>query len=143
MTLIRSVCLFVLLLHTPALAEEVSFSGAWIRATKGTMPHSAGYVTIENNGASDARLVAARIIAPEGLRGMVSIHETIEKDGVFRMQALEHGLDIPAGATSILRPKSTHLMLMQLNQKLSPRMAVTLELEFANNQRIPVVFSVQ
>ena len=132
------------LLISPALADDLIFSNAWIRATKGKTMHTAGYVTIENTTTVKRRIVAAKIIAPAGLQAMLSIHETTEKDGVFSMQPLKNGLEIPAGETRILKPKGLHLMVMQLNQKLPPTSSdVTIEFLLANETTRQVRFSVR
>ena len=129
--------------HGLKLNDNLEFHDAWMRATKGSMMHTAGYVTIENTGSADRRLVAVEIHHPMDLTAMASIHETVEKDGVFSMQALENGLVIPAGEKRILKPKGLHLMLMQLNQKLAANSHVMLELHFEDGDERHISFEVR
>ncbi|NQY83118.1 MAG: copper chaperone PCu(A)C [Alphaproteobacteria bacterium] len=141
--------LFVLLLFnllpfstTASTASSIIIDDAWVRASIGNMMHTAGYMHITNMDSIDHRLIGAEIVAPHALIGKVDLHQTVEDSGVFRMQLLEEGLLIPAGETQILQPKSTHLMLMELNQKLTPGMVIKIILRFANQTTHTVDFQV-
>ena len=129
--------------HSVKPADNLEFHDAWMRATKGAMMRTAGYLTIENTGSTDRRLVTAKIYDPTDLTAMVSIHETIEKDGVFSMQPLKDGLILPAGEKTVLKPKGLHLMLMELNQKLAAKARVMLELQFKDGDKAHISFEVK
>ena len=72
------------------------------------MTMSAGYLTLTNN--SEETITITRVSSPH--YASVELHESVVKDGVARMRALEK-LDIPAGTSMILAPGGKHLMLMR------------------------------
>ena len=84
------------------------------------MTMSAGYLTLTNN--SEETITITRVSSPH--YASVELHESVVKDGVARMRALEK-LDIPAGTSMILAPGGKHLMLMR------PKVAVdSISLQF-------------
>ena len=84
------------------------------------MAMSAGYLTLTNN--SQETITITRVSSPH--YASVELHESVVKDGVARMRALEK-LDIPAGTSMILAPGGKHLMLMR------PKVAVdSISLQF-------------
>lgn len=93
------------------------------------MAMGAAYLTITNHGTESDRLVGAKTDVAK----TVEIHEMVEKDGVMQMRPLAHGLEIPAGQTIELKPKSYHLMLIGLTRDLKPgdRYELTLVFEKA------------
>lgn len=144
------VCLALLLLAVPALAQEpvdIAVTGAWARATAMGGGHSMGgmqeataepgaeltygpsavYMMIENHGGQGVRLVAAATAAAAA----VEIHETQMENDVMRMRMLENGLDIPAGESVSLEPGGYHMMLFDLPHDLLPGQAIALTLTFA------------
>ncbi|MHA3977288.1 copper chaperone PCu(A)C [Halovulum sp. GXIMD14794] len=68
-----------------------------------------GYLTVTNNGDTADALVDVRADYPR-----VEIHESVEKDGVARMQHVER-IEIPAGKTVELAPGGYHVMFMGLD----------------------------
>lgn len=119
----------------PATAAEAYRLGPlvieqpWSRATAPGTPVGAGYLVIRNEGEADDRLVGAR--SPVASR--VTLHRSVEADGVARMEHQGAGIPIPAGATVRLAPGGYHLMLMQLEKPLEKggRVPVTLRFEHA------------
>ena len=75
-----------------------------------------------------------RVTSPQF--GKVEMHETVIKDGVSRMSALEEVV-LPAGATVEFKPGGKHLMLMRPGDNLD---AVTLE--FHSGDAIVLTISV-
>lgn len=113
-----------------ARSGEVTAGGlavisAWARATPPGVDIGAAYVTIENRGGADDRLVGATTPAAE----MVSAHETAEEDGVATMRTLADA-SVPAGGKLEMRPGGTHLMLMGLSAPLVEGDSVPLTLTF-------------
>jgi copper(I)-binding protein len=86
----------------------------WARATPPGAKTAAGYMTIENGGGESDRLVS---VTAE-IAGKTDIHEMQMENGVAHMQALENGLEVPAGGSVELKPGSYHLMLMDLVRPL-------------------------
>ncbi|HTR88047.1 MAG TPA: copper chaperone PCu(A)C [Reyranella sp.] len=128
--------LLVAFLPNLALAQDYKLgslviSHAWARATAPSAPAGAGYLTITNTGTTADRLVSAR----SPVAGSVQVHEMKMEGSVMRMRELEHGLDIPAGATVTLAPEHFHLMIMSLKNQLKQgeRMPMTLTFEKAGS----------
>lgn len=98
----------------------------WSRATPANAPVAGGYMTIENTGDADDRLVAVSAeIAPRG-----EIHEMKMEGDVMKMNALPEGLTIPAGGTVKLEPGGYHLMFMDLGGPFVEGTSVTVTLTF-------------
>ena len=71
---------------------------------------AAGFMTIQNTGADDDRLLKATA----EITSNVQIH-TMKMDGdVMKMVEMPDGIPIPAGQTVELKPKSLHVMFMGL-----------------------------
>ena len=116
-----------------ARSEEVTAGGlavisAWARATPPGADVGAAYVTIENRGDIDDRLLGVTTPAAAA----VSMHETIEENGVATMRPLEDPA-VPAGGRLEMRPGGVHLMLMDLAAPLAEgdSMPMTLTFEHA------------
>ncbi|MEP3588315.1 MAG: copper chaperone PCu(A)C [Marinobacter sp.] len=117
----------------------IEVHNAWSRPTPPGTPMGVGYMTITNNGADEVRLVGAE--SPRA--GHVSIHETSMHEGMMRMQPLANGLEIPAGSTVELKPRSYHLMLEQLTKPLMEGEAIPVQLDFENAEDVTVKLDVQ
>ncbi|GLQ45305.1 hypothetical protein GCM10007862_03560 [Dyella lipolytica] len=121
-----------------AQADHVTASHAWIRLLPGDLP-AGGYVTLQNNGATAATLVAAQSAA----YASVMIHQSLqETDGTSRM-AMIGRLMIPAHGDMSLVPASYHLMLQQASHPLKVGDSVDITLDFADGSRLPVHFLVR
>ena len=95
-------------------AGPISVESAWTRATAAAQSVGGGFMTIVNAGKADDRLVSASSpVAAE-----VQIHDMKMEEGVMRMRQLTGGLGVPAGARVELKPRSLHLMFMQLKAPL-------------------------
>jgi len=107
----RLITLMVLALasiEAASAAGRLEVTGAWIRTAPPGAMMLAGYATLRNTG--DAPLTV--IGADSEAFGDVSLHESIEIDGVARMDALG-SIEIAAGASVVLAPGGKHLMLMR------------------------------
>lgn len=127
-----------------ALAHEYSHGGVdidhpWSRPTPPGTPMGVGYLVIRNHGDSDIILKGAS--TPRADR--VSIHETLMKDGVMRMQPLKKGLTISAGKVVELKPHSYHLMLEKLVKPLKAGESIPLRLEFEGADAMDVELNVE
>lgn len=136
--------IFSILMSAPVTAHdytqgEVSIDHPWSRPTPPGTPVGVGYMVITNGSDSDIVLVAAE--SPRA--GKVSIHETTMEEGMMRMQPLTGGLAIPAGETVELKPRSYHLMLESLTERLREGESVPLTLEFEGVGTIPVELTVE
>ena len=116
----------LLLSATPALAQSVTVSDAWARATPGGAQAGAAYLKVTAMGADD-RLVSATTPAAVS----AELHESLNDHGVMKMRPLA-GLDLPAGHAVTLAPGATHLMLVGLKHPLRAGDSFPLTLNFAH-----------
>ena len=106
----------ILLLILPSLAQaDLEFSNAWIRDLPATVPVRAGYMSIENTGDHKRYIISFQSDAFE----KIEIHQTIEEDGLMRMQQLDYLL-ISAGKKLELQPGGIHLMLINPLREIKP-----------------------
>jgi hypothetical protein len=120
----------------PAHADEIKagdlvISQPWSRETPRGAPVASGYLTIENKGAAEDRLLGGST----DIASKVDVHEMATNGGVMSMRTLNSGLPLPAGATVTLAPAHYHLMLNELKRQLKQgdSVAITLSFEKAGN----------
>jgi copper(I)-binding protein len=89
-------------------AGRLEIGSAWIRAAPPGAMMLAGYATLRNTGDAPLTITAA---SSEAFGG-VSLHESVEVDGVARMKALD-AVEIAPGVSVEFAPGGKHLMLMQ------------------------------
>ncbi len=118
----------VLVMGQPVLASEIIFGPLQFRATVGSMPSSAAYVSIMNNGKMADRLVGAA----SNLARKTELHKMEMDNGVMRMRQVEGGIDLPAGKTIQLAPGGYHVMLIGLNAPLTANSTFEIRLIFQN-----------
>ncbi|GHF73808.1 copper chaperone PCu(A)C [Seohaeicola zhoushanensis] len=111
----------------PALAEGIEVTGAYARAASPSAKAGGVFMTLNNTGAEDDRLVGAA----SDVAMKVELH-THKKtgDGVMQMVAIEGGIALPAGASHDLARGGDHVMLMGLKRSLVQGDTVTLVLTF-------------
>lgn len=107
-------------------------SGGEILVTDARVPVSAGangaaYMTLANDGDTDATLVSAGTDIAES----VELHETTTQDGSMSMQEVD-GIDIPAGGDAVLEPGGLHMMLIGVTEDLAEGDTVEITLTFDN-----------
>jgi copper(I)-binding protein len=100
---------------------------------------AAGFMSITNTGGEADRLVS--VDSP--IAKTSQIHSMTVENDVMKMQELPEGLEIPAGATIELKPKSYHLMFMQLQQPLKAGDLVEVELMFEKAGAVTIQFAVE
>lgn len=132
------------LFATPVMASEhdhfnVEVERPWSRPTPPGTPMGVGYLVIRNHGDRDVRFISASTSRARH----VSIHETLMKEGVMRMQPLRDGLAIPAGKAVELKPHSYHLMLEKLKEPLKAGEEIPLVLEFEGAEAVKTRLKVQ
>ena len=109
-------------------ANEIMFGPLQFRATVGSMPSSAAYVSIMNHGKMADRLVGAT----SNLARKTELHKMEMDNGVMRMRQVEGGIDLPAGKTIHLLPGGYHVMLIGLNAPLTANSIFEITLVFQN-----------
>jgi copper(I)-binding protein len=134
----------VALLAVPSMAQDyklgsLEITAPWTRATAPTARAGGGFMTITNKGTTADRLISARSTVSD----KVEIHEMQMDGSVMRMRELAKGLDIPPGATVMLKPGSYHIMFMELKAPLAKDAKVPVTLVFEKAGSIDVQLDVQ
>ncbi len=111
----------------------------WTRATPPTAKTGGGFLTITNKGTTTDRLIAARSTASD----KVEVHEMKMDGNVMRMRELDKGLEIPPGATVMLKPGGYHIMFMELKAPLAKDAKVPVTLVFEKAGSIDVEMKVE
>jgi copper(I)-binding protein len=111
---------------------DVMVSDAWARESRGGP--AAAYMTIENRGSGDDRLVSVAAAPP----AMAMLHVSTSEGGVSRMREAGGGLEIPAHAKVELKPGGAHVMLMGLPGSLEKGSSLKLTLRFERSGERPV-----
>ena len=135
--------LLVALLPAAALAHDyklgaLEISQPWARATASTAPTGGGYLTITNTGKTPDRLISASSPAAD----KVQVHEMKMDGNIMRMRQVDHGLEIPPGATVKLAPGGLHLMMMGLKGPLKQGAHVPVTLTFEKAGHIDIELAV-
>jgi hypothetical protein len=92
------------------VAAQVVLEGAWVRALPPTQTRTAAYLTVRNTG-TEAVVVSG---ASTPIAGRVELHETLQTEGMMRMQE-QSEVRVPAGAAVSFAPGGLHLMLLDLD----------------------------
>ncbi len=131
--------LFVGLTVWAAEMARIEVADAWARPTVGQGRTSAAYMTIANKGDAGDLLKSARSLKAQS----VELHQIVmTDDGVMQMRKVEGAVPIEAGASLVLKPGGTHLMLLGLQDALTAGEELILTLEFANAGAVDVVVPV-
>ena len=120
-----------------ALADHITVSDAWARATPPGAQTGAIYLTLTNQGAAD-RLVALGTDAARAAQ----LHTHLHADGMMRMEQIA-ALELPANGTAVMAPGGDHVMLIGLQQPLVPGATATLTREFAQHEALSVSIPVR
>lgn len=131
-------------LAVPAVAHDyrlgtLEISHPWTRATPPTAQAGGGFLTITNRGTAADRLLAARSTVSD----RVEVHEMKMDGNVMRMRELEKGLEIPAGATVMLKPGGFHIMFMGLKAPFAKDAKVPVTLVFEKAGSLDITLDVE
>jgi len=119
----------------PAAAEEhmeeygvanLRIAKAWAPATPGMVHAAAVYLTLQNMGGRNDRLIGAT--SPIAERAV--LHSTVSKDDVEHMVPIAT-VEVRAGKPVVLRPGGTHIMLFGLKRVLRQGSTFPVTLYFA------------
>ena len=120
-------------------AGPISIENGWSRATAAAQTVGGGFMTIVNAGKADDRLVS--VTSP--VAAEVQIHDTTMEEGVMRMRQLADGLAVPADARVELKPRSLHLMFLQLTAPLADGQSFPVTLKFEKAGAVTTQFRVE
>lgn len=85
----------------------------WSRVSPMKSDVNAGFVTITNTGTEDDRLIKATA----EITSNVQLHDMKMEGDVMKMVELTDGITIPAGKTVELKPRSLHIMFLDLKSQ--------------------------
>ncbi len=111
----------------------IAVRDAWVREAPPGALVLAAYLTLENPGIAEERLVA--VLSPDFER--VEMHATRVRDGVASMVALD-ALPIAPRSVVKLAPGGYHFMLLRPRRALVAGATVHLELRFDSGVRLTV-----
>lgn len=116
LSLIFATSLIALVLQSPVRAHGIEIGSLkihhpWTRATPKGADVAGGFMSINNTGTTDDRLVSVKVTGVKH----VEIHEMSMDNGIMKMRRLADGLVLPAGKTIVLKPGSFHIMMMGLS----------------------------
>ncbi len=120
-------------------AGPISIENGWSRATAAAQTVGGGFMTIVNAGKADDRLVS--VTSP--VAAEVQIHDMTMEEGVMRMRQLADGLAVPADARVELKPRSLHLMFLQLTAPLADGQSFPVTLKFEKAGAVTTQFRVE
>lgn len=125
---IASLLLGSALLATPAFAaDQLQVQDPWVRAGPPVAQALAGYMTLQNAGSRELKVVGAA--SPNFSK--VEIHETVQQDGKSQMRPKPQ-LAVAPGARIQMAPGGLHIMLIGPKNPLQPKDQITITLKFAD-----------
>lgn len=101
-------------------------------ATAATARTGGAYVSVQNHGPADALVGVQSDIAER-----VELHESLMKDGVMKMRAVE-GVPLPEGGAIEMAPGGYHIMLMGLEHPLVEGESIPITLVFESGAALEV-----
>ena len=101
--------------------------GAVVIGEPVTPERAALYLSVDDHSGAGDRLETVEV---EGV-GIVSLHHTIEADGMLQMMHAHGGLEVPANGTLRLAPAGDHVMLESIEAPLIQGQTRTVRLHFA------------
>lgn len=110
----------------------------WARQSPMGADVAAGFMTITNTGKEEDRLVkATATVTPT-----VQLHEMKMEGDVMKMSEVPGGIVIPPGATVELKPKSLHVMFMDLKAPVKEGEVIAGTLTFEKAGTVDVDYDV-
>jgi hypothetical protein len=105
---------------------DIQISNAWVRPSPGGGTTTAFYMTIDNTGTEEDRLLAAG--SPSCAEA--ELHESTQQDGVMQMRPLPDGIVLPGGTSVVLGPAGLHVMCLGVGDELQSGQTAPLTLRF-------------
>jgi copper(I)-binding protein len=117
------------LISTPFAYATIDIDDAYARATPPNATTSAVFATINNDGDKDRVIVKAVSDASAA----VELHDVIMNGEVMQMRQVE-SITIPANGSTVLKPGSLHIMLLDIKEPMLEGSKIDVELTFANGE---------
>ncbi|AXF84860.1 hypothetical protein DTO96_100571 [Ephemeroptericola cinctiostellae] len=122
---IKHIIAFALTAMSLNTYAKITVTEPWVRATVTGQTMGGAFMTLHNDSAQEARVIAVSTNAAQEAQ----LHTMIEKNGMMQMSATT-AVTIPAAGSFTFKPGSTHIMLMGLQHSLQA------------GDRIPLVLTV-
>lgn len=136
----RKLLVYSILLATGVLVAcgsdepNIEVSDVWGRPSPQMAANAAFYMTIENRGGQDDRLVAAEI----AICGTAELHESVvDANNVMSMQHVDK-IDVPAGETVKLEVGGLHVMCLNRQGDLEAGGLIPITLTFEKSGVVEV-----
>lgn len=129
-------CLILLLLTFTVKAQVIS--KPWIKATPPGFKMSAAYMNIKNN--TDTAIYLENVETK--IAEFPELHTHNQVNGVMKMRQVKKILIKPQQIVA-LKPKSFHIMLIQLTRSLKVDEKIKLKLIFSNGKKVNVIAPVK
>ena len=126
------------LVQAAGAAGQLQIEQAWIRTAPPGAMMLAGYATLRNSGDAPITVTAASSVD----FGDVSLHQSVEENGVARMRALGDVVVAP-GERIVFAPGGKHFMLMQPKRELKSGDRVKIHLDTKTGDGATGEFRVQ
>jgi copper(I)-binding protein len=112
-------------------ASSIQVENAWIRAVPKNSKVSAGFMTLKNSTAKDIALT--KVVAQ--ISKVVELHTHTHENGVMKMRQVPQ-IVVAANSTTELKPKSYHVMFIDLTKEISEGDLIEIELSFDNGEQL-------
>lgn len=109
------------------------------RASLSPAGTGAVYLTVTATGEAADRLLGVTTAAA----GSATLHESVDRDGVHRMEERPEGFEVPAGGSVELAPGGKHVMLMGLADGTAEGGSLPLTLRFERAGEVEVEVPVE
>ncbi len=121
-----------------ATPGEVTVVNVMSNVTAEGVPNGAAYLTVLNGTDEDVILASAEV--SDEVAEELTMHETVDDDGILRMVGKPEGFVIPPGKALALEPGGKHIMLENLGEPLVEGSSYELTLNFdgADSQTVNV-----
>ena len=112
---------------------EIVIEDPWVRAVPPTAKNTALFMVIKNVGDDPDALIGVKT----DISKMVSIHKTVNQNGVMKMIHVDK-LSVPAGGSVVLKPGGYHIMVMGLKKDIKAGENVKFTLIFEKTGEITI-----
>jgi periplasmic copper chaperone A len=130
--------LMFMLLSRTTLAADLTVTDPWVRLVPPVAHASAAYLTLHNDTAADASVIAVTSDAAD----KSDLHGTRMQDGKMVMYHLD-SVVVPAHGQFSFAPGGAHIMLMGLKRPLKAGQHVNIVLHLADGDSIQVAAPVR
>lgn len=122
------------------MAESVSISESWARATFALAKTGAAYFSASNT--SDSVIVIESVSVAAEIAMTAELHTTVMQNDMMQMQELSEGVKIKSGEAVEFSPGGKHIMIMGLEGPLQKGNSIVITLHFEDGSSTDHVFPI-